>query len=46
MRPVRIFRIPPVIITGSGTSEQAGEESGKPTKKEGAMVEVNETGRI
>jgi len=38
MRPIKIFRIPPVIITGSGTSEQVGEESGKLGIKKGLIV--------
>ncbi|MCK4791919.1 MAG: iron-containing alcohol dehydrogenase [Desulfobacteraceae bacterium] len=37
-QPTRIFRIPPVIITGSGTSEQVGEESGKLGIKKGLIV--------
>ncbi len=38
MRPIKIFRIPPVIITGSGTAEQVGEESGKLGIKKGLIV--------
>jgi alcohol dehydrogenase class IV len=35
---MRIFRIPPVIITGSGTAEQVGEESRKLGVKKGLIV--------
>ena len=35
---MRIFRIPPVIITGSGASEQVGEESRKLGVKKGLIV--------
>lgn len=38
MRPIKIFRIPPVIITGSGTAEQVGEESRKLGVKKGLIV--------
>lgn len=37
-QPTRIFRIPPVIITGAGASEQVGEESGKLGIKKGLIV--------
>jgi alcohol dehydrogenase class IV len=38
MLPVRTFLIPPVLITGSGSSEKVGEESKKLGVKKGLIV--------
>src|SRR4030042_5564701 len=38
MLPTRTFLIPPVLITGSGSSEKVGEESKKLGVKKGLIV--------
>jgi alcohol dehydrogenase class IV len=38
MLPTRTFIIPPILITGSGSSEKVGEESRKLGVKKGLIV--------